>query len=87
MLQEIRTQAPKHLAKCYTGGFCCHIKQKQKVGINFFSRNLLRNMNRIDDQSFLLGLICTWVCASGKGMVFKPFGLVKGMVFKPFSLV
>ena len=27
------------------------------------------------------------VCAAGKSMVFKPFGLVKGMVFKPFGLV
>ena len=27
------------------------------------------------------------VCATGEGMVFKPFGLVKGMVFKPFGLV
>ena len=44
-------------------------------------------MNRIDDQSFSLGLICAWVCASGKGMVLKPFGLVKGTVFEPFSLV
>ena len=27
------------------------------------------------------------VCAAGKGMVFKPFGLVKDMVFKQFGLV
>ena len=32
-------------------------------------------------------LLAIWVCASGEGMVFKPFGLVKGMVFKPFGLV
>ena len=27
------------------------------------------------------------ICATGEGMVCKPFGLVKGMVFKPFGLV
>ena len=28
-----------------------------------------------------------WVCATGEGMVFKPFVLVEGMVFKPFGVV
>ena len=32
-------------------------------------------------------ILAIWVCAAGKGMVFKPFGLIKGMVFKPFGLV
>ena len=36
--------------------------------------------------SHILVIHCQ-VCATGEGMVFKPFGLVKGMVFKPFGLV
>ena len=36
--------------------------------------------------SHILVIRCQ-VCATGEGMVFKPFGLVKGMVFKPFGLV
>ena len=32
-------------------------------------------------------ILAIQVCATGEGMVFKPFGLVKGMVFQPFGLV
>ena len=32
-------------------------------------------------------ILAIWVCATGEGMVFKPFVLVEGMVFKPFGVV
>ena len=55
---HIRTWDPKHLVKCYMGGFLSPHKTKN---IDFFPEICQEiSRDRIDEQSFSLGLICTF---------------------------